>query len=359
MKKDHVQLFIPGPVEVAPEVLEAMAQPMIGHRSKEFSDLQREATEKMRKLMYTDNMIVFSTSSGTGLLETAIRNTTKKKAIVFSIGAFGNRWYNIAKKNNIPADKHDVEWGKALKPETVDEYLSTGDYDVVAITHNETSTGVMNPAEELAEVINKYPDVIWIMDAVSSLSGAKIEVDKLGVDFCLTSSQKALAMPPGLAIASVSDKALERAREIENRGFYFDLLRLEKYIKERDHQYPTTPTIPHMYGIDKQLDRILEEGIENRFKRHQKMANYVRDWAKEHFDLFADENYLSDTVTCIKNTRNIDIPKLNKELRKRNMLIANGYGKLKNDTFRIAHMGETNIKDIKKLLENIEDILNF
>src|SRR6056297_2715516 len=194
----------------------------------------------------------------------------------------------------------------------VDEYLSTGKYDVIAITHNETSTGVMNPVYELSEVINKYPDVIWIMDAVSSLSGAKIEVDKLGVDFCLTSSQKALAMPPGLAIASVSDKALERAREVENRGFYFDLLRLEKYIKERDHQYPTTSTIAHMYGIDKQLDRILEEGIETRFERHQKMANYVRDWAKEHFDLFADENYLSDTVTCIKNTRNIDIPKLNK-----------------------------------------------
>lgn len=359
MKSDHIRLFIPGPVEVAPEILEAMSQPMIGHRTKEFSDLQRSATEKMRKLMYTDNMIVFSTSSGTGLLETAIRNTTKKKAIVFSIGAFGNRWYNIAKRNGIPADKHEVEWGKALKPETVDKYLSTEDYDVVAITHNETSTGIMNPAAELAEVIDKYPDVIWIMDAVSSLSGAKVEVDKLGVDFCLTSSHKAFAMPPGLAIASVSDKALERAREVENRGFYFDLLRLEKYIKERDHQYPSTPTIPHMYGIDKQLDRILKEGIENRFERHAKMAEYVRGWAKEHFDLFADERYLSDTVTCIKNTREIDIPKLNEKLRKRNMVIANGYGKLKNDTFRIAHMGETTLADIKELLENIEDILNF
>lgn len=357
--KDHVKLFIPGPVEVNKEVLEAMSKPMIGHRTQECSDLQRSATEKMKKLLYTDNLVLFSTSSGTGLLETAIRNCTAKKAIVFSVGAFGNRWYNIAQKNGIPADKHEVEWGNAITPEMVDEYLSTGKYDVIAITHNETSTGVMNPVYELSEVIKKYPDVVWIMDAVSSMSGAKIEVDKLGVDFCLASSQKAFAVPPGLAMASVSQKALDRAKKVENRGFYFDLLRLEKYIKERDHQYPSTPTIPHMYAIDKQLDRIIEEGIENRFKRHKEIAQYVRDWAKEYFDIFADERYLSETVTCIENTRNIDIPKLNKELRKRNMIIANGYGKLKNKTFRIAHMGETTVEDLKELFNNINEILNL
>ncbi|HMA69028.1 MAG TPA: alanine--glyoxylate aminotransferase family protein [Candidatus Mcinerneyibacterium sp.] len=357
--KDHVKLFIPGPVEVNKEVLEAMSKPMIGHRTQECSDLQRSATEKMKKLLYTDNLVLFSTSSGTGLLETAIRNCTAKKAIVFSVGAFGNRWYNIAQKNGIPADKHEVEWGNAITPEMVDEYLSTGKYDVIAITHNETSTGVMNPVYELSEVIKKYPDVVWIMDAVSSMSGAKIEVDKLGVDFCLASSQKAFAVPPGLAMASVSQKALDRAKKVENRGFYFDLLRLEKYIKERDHQYPSTPTIPHMYGIDKQLDRIIEEGIENRFKRHKEIAQYVRDWAKEYFDIFADERYLSETVTCIENTRNIDIPKLNEKLRKRNMIIANGYGKLKNKTFRIAHMGETTVEDLKELFNNINEILNL
>jgi len=357
--KDHVKLFIPGPVEVNKEVLEAMSKPMIGHRTQECSDLQRSATEKMKKLLYTDKMVLFSTSSGTGLLETAIRSCTAKKAIVFSVGAFGNRWYNIAQKNGIPADKHEVEWGNAITPEMVDEYLSTGKYDVIAITHNETSTGVMNPVYELSEVIKKYPDVVWIMDAVSSMSGAKIEVDKLGVDFCLASSQKAFAVPPGLAMASVSQKALDRAKKVENRGFYFDLLRLEKYIKERDHQYPSTPTIPHMYGIDKQLDRIIEEGIENRFKRHKEIAQYVRDWAKEYFNIFADERYLSETVTCIENTRNIDIPKLNEKLRKRNMVIANGYGKLKNKTFRIAHMGETTVEDLKELFDNINDILNL
>jgi len=357
--KDHVKLFIPGPVEVNKEVLEAMSKPMIGHRTQECSDLQRSATEKMKKLLYTDKMVLFSTSSGTGLLETAIRSCTAKKAIVFSVGAFGNRWYNIAQKNGIPADKHEVEWGNAITPEMVDEYLSTGKYDVIAITHNETSTGVMNPVYELSEVIKKYPDVVWIMDAVSSMSGAKIEVDKLGVDFCLASSQKAFAVPPGLAMASVSQKALDRAKKVENRGFYFDLLRLEKYIKERDHQYPSTPTIPHMYGIDKQLDRIIEEGIENRFKRHKEIAQYVRDWAKEYFNIFADERYLSETVTCIENTRNIDIPKLNEKLRKRNMVIANGYGKLKNKTFRIAHMGETTVEDLKELFNNINEILNL
>lgn len=359
MNNDNVKLFIPGPVEVDEEILNAMTHPMIGHRSKTYSDLQREATEKMRKVMYTDNMVLFATSSGTGLMEASIRNCTAKKAIVFSVGAFGNRWYNIAKRNGVPADKHEVEWGTAITPELVEKYLSTGKYDTIAITHNETSTGIMNPVEDLAEVINKYPDVVWIMDCVSSMSGAKIEVDKLGVDFCLTSSQKAFALPPGLSIAAVSDKAIKRAEKVENRGFYFDLLRMVKYIEERDHQYPSTPTIPHMYAINKQLDRILEEGVENRFKRHQKIANYVRDWAKDKFDLFSDENNLSETVTTVKNTRNIDVPELNKKLRERNMVIANGYGKLKNDTFRIAHMGETTVDDLKELLDNINDILGI
>ena len=181
------KLFIPGPTQVHPDVLAKMATPMIGHRSKDASDLQRRITEKMRKLMFTTNKIALSTSSGTGLMEGAIRGSVAKRAIVFSVGDFGNRWADLARLNDIPVDLHAEELGNPTMPKTVDEYLKTGKYDVVTITHNETSTGIMNPIESISEIVKKYPDVLLLVDCVSSLGGTKIEVDRLGIDICITS----------------------------------------------------------------------------------------------------------------------------------------------------------------------------
>lgn len=355
----HKKLFIPGPVEVRKDVLEKMATPMIGHRSKDASALQRGISDKLRKVFYTKEEILLSTSSGSGLMEGAIRCTTKKRAAVFSIGAFGKRWYEMAKFNNVPADLFAVEMGEAITPEMVDDALSTGKYDSIFVTHNETSTGIMNPIEEIAEVVKKYPEVVFCIDAVSSAAGSKIEVDKLGIDICVTSSQKAIGLPPGLAICTFSKKALERAKTIEFRGYYLDLLQLYNFIQKKDYQYPSTPSISHMYALDYALDLMLEEGLDNRFNRHIEMAKYVRAWAKKYFDLFGDENHLSNTVTAIKNTRGISVADLNKELGKRGFAISNGYGDLKEKTFRIAHMAEMTLDDIKELLENIEDILNL
>ncbi|WP_294341833.1 alanine--glyoxylate aminotransferase family protein [uncultured Clostridium sp.] len=355
----HKKLFIPGPVEVRQDVLEKMATPMIGHRSKEASALQRGISDKLRKVFYTNEEILLSTSSGSGLMEGAIRCTTKKRAAVFSIGAFGKRWYEMAKFNNVPADLFAVEMGEAITPEMVDDALSTGKYDSVFVTHNETSTGIMNPIEEIAEVVKKYPDVVFCIDAVSSAAGSKIEVDKLGIDICVTSSQKAIGLPPGLAICTFSKKAVERAKTIEFRGYYLDLLNLYNFIQKKDYQYPSTPSLSHMFALDYALDLMLEEGLDNRFKRHIEMAEYVRTWAKKYFDLFGDEKHLSNTVTAIKNTRGISVADLNKELGKRGFAISNGYGDLKEKTFRIAHMAEMTLDDIKELLENIEDILNL
>ena len=355
----HKKLFIPGPVEVRQDVLEKMATPMIGHRSKEASALQRGISDKLRKVFYTNEEILLSTSSGSGLMEGAIRCTTKKRAAVFSIGAFGKRWYEMAKFNNVPADLFAVEMGEAITPEMVDDALSTGKYDSVFVTHNETSTGIMNPIEEIAEVVKKYPDVVFCIDAVSSAAGSKIEVDKLGIDICVTSSQKAIGLPPGLAICTFSKKAVERAKTIEFRGYYLDLLNLYNFIQKKDYQYPSTPSLSHMFALDYALDLMLEEGLDNRFKRHIEMAECVRTWAKKYFDLFGDEKHLSNTVTAIKNTRGISVADLNKELGKRGFAISNGYGDLKEKTFRIAHMAEMTLDDIKELLENIEDILNL
>jgi len=286
----HKKLFIPGPVEVRDDVLQKMATPMIGHRTKDASALQRRITEKLQKLMYTGNMILLSTSSGSGLMEGAVRSCTVKRAAVFSVGAFGDRWYKMAVSNNVPADLFPSEPGKPTTPEMVDKALATGKYDLITITHNETSTGVMNPVEEIAEVMKKYPEVVWCMDTVSSLGGVKIEVDKLGVDICITSTQKCLGLPPGMAICSFSEKAREAAKKVQFRGTYLDLLELYEYIIKKDYQYPSTPSLSHMFALDYQLDRIFEEGLENRFARHLEMAGIVRAWAKEKFALFPRKN---------------------------------------------------------------------
>lgn len=356
----HKKLFIPGPVEVRKEVLAQMSKPMIGHRSKEASELQRRISDNLRKLFYTNSEILLSTTSGSGLMEGAIRCCTAKRAAVFSVGAFGKRWYEMALCNNVPADIFEVEMGKAIRPNQVEDVLSTGKYDLVAVTHNETSTGVMNPIKEIGAVIKKYPDVVFIVDTVSSAAGTKIEVDDWGIDICLTSTQKALGLPPGMALCTFSNKAKERAEKVKNRGVYLDLLALYKYIKKKDYQYPSTPSISHMYALDYQLNYILnEEGLENRFARHIEMANIVREWAKKYFELFPEEGYLSNTLTTVKNTRGINVAELNKELGKRGFQISNGYGDLKEKTFRIAHMADCTVLEVNELLKNINDILGL
>lgn len=352
------KLFIPGPIDVKQIVLEQMTKPMIGHRTKDASSLQRSISEKLSVVFNTKEQILLSTSSGSGLMEGAIRSCTKKRAAVFSVGSFGDRWYKMAISNNVEADKFCVEAGKATMPTIVDEVLSTGKYDLITITHNETSTGVMNPIHEISKVIKKYQDVVWCLDAVSSMGGTKIETDELGVDICITSTQKALGLPPGMAIASMSKKAVEAARQVKFRGLYLDMLELYDYIQKKDYQYPSTPAISIMYAMDYQLDKILEEGLDNRYERHLSMAKYVREWAKKNFELFPEEKYASDTLTTIKNVKGINVGELNKELGKRGYAISNGYGELKEKTFRIAHMGDYTLDDVKKLLENIEDIIN-
>lgn len=355
----HKKLFIPGPVEVRPDVLQKMATPMIGHRTKDASKLQKDISDKLRKVFYTEEEILLSTSSGSGLMEGAVRSCTAKRAAVFSVGAFGKRWHKMAVSNNVPADLFQVEMGKATTAEMVDEALKTGKYDLITVTHNETSTGIMNPVEEISEVMKKYKEVVWCLDTVSSMAGTKIEVDKLGVDICITSTQKAIGLPPGMAICSFSKKAVERAKNVEFRGTYLDLLDLYNCIQKKNYQYPSTPSLSHMFALDYQLDRILEEGLENRYARHLEMAEYVRAWARKYFEIFPDERYMSNTLTTIKNTRGISVADLNSALGARGFMISNGYGDLKEKTFRIAHMADCTLAEVKELINNINDILSL
>lgn len=356
----HKKLFIPGPVDVRPEVLAAMGTPMIGHRTKEATALQKGCSEKLQKVFGTSKVILMSTSSGTGLMEGAVRCCTTKRALIFSVGAFGDRWYELAEANNIPADKITSEPGQPTTPEMVDEHLSTGKYDVVTVTHNETSTGLMNPVGEIAKIVKKYPDVIFLVDCVSSMGGVRIPVDEWGIDVAITSSQKAIGLPPGLSMCSVSEKAVKRMEQVKFRGAYLDLLSLYQYILKKDYQYPSTPTISHYYALDHQLDYILgTEGLENRWARHAKLADLTRQWASKYFEVFPAPGYASQTLTTIRNTRGISVKDLNSELGKRGFSISNGYGDLKEKTFRIAHMADCTEEDLKTLLGHIEEILKL
>lgn len=354
----YKKLFIPGPSHVVDEVLQAQAVPMIGHRMKEYSDLQAAVTTKLQELLYTRQRVYLFASSSTGVMEGAIRQASNKKLLATVCGAFSKRWYEIVQANGIPNDKLEVIPGQATTVDLVDQALSQDDYDAITLTMNETSTGIMNPVEDIAKMIHqKYPHVLILVDAVSCMAGAKIEFDAWGLDVCLAGVQKCFALPPGLTVAAVSDRARQRGKTVANRGFYFAWDAMDKSYEKS--QTPATPAISLIQALNVQMDRILAEGLESRWERHIQMAEYTRAWARQHFRVYGDQHYLSNTVTNIENTRGIRVADLNKELGQRGAVISNGYGDLKEKCFRIAHMGDLNLGDMQWLTSQIDDILGF
>jgi aspartate aminotransferase-like enzyme len=354
----YKKLFIPGPTHVRDEILQAQAAPMIGHRAKEYSDLQGEVTPKLQQLLYTEQRVYIFASSSTGVMEGTIRQASNKKMLNTICGAFSKRWHQITERNGVPCDKVEVPMGQAITPELVDEALSQDDYDAVTVVHNETSTGVMNPIPQIAAMIHeKYPDVLILVDAVSGMAGAKIEFDAWGLDVCLAGVQKCFALPPGLTVCAVSDRARERGKTVPDRGYYFAWDAMDgRYEK---HQTPATPAVSLIQALNKQMDDILADGLENRWARHVEMAHFVQDWARKYFKLYSDERYLSHTVTNIENNRGISVADLNKALGERGAMISNGYGDLKEKCFRIAHMGDLTLDDLKWLTGQIEEILGL
>ena len=352
MTKPHVKLFIPGPVEVSEDTLQAMCQPMIGHRGTGFQDLYAAIQPKLQAILYTKNPVFISTSSAWGVMEGAVRNLVAKKVLNCCCGAFSDKWFDVSKRCGKEAEELKIDWGQPILPEAVDAKLKTGQFDAITLIHNETSTGLMNPLADIAKVVRKYPEVMFIVDSVSSMTAVKIETDALGIDVLLAGTQKAWAMPPGLAVFAVSERALKKAEKMPGRGFYFDF-------PEFKNMTPSTPSIPHIYGLKFKLDQFEKEGIENRYARHAKMAQKTREWAKSRgFELFPKAGYESLTLTCIKNTRNIDVAKLQKALKdKYKVLIDGGYGPIKGKTFRLAHMGDETLETVSQLHVMIDDCL--
>jgi aspartate aminotransferase-like enzyme len=293
------------------------------------------------------------------LWEGASRNCIRdeRPALHLVGGAFSERWAEISKANGKQVDVIEVEWGKAHTPELVADALKLKQYDAVCAVHNETSTGVTNPIKAIGEVVSQYSDTLFLVDSVSGLLGAEIRADEWKIDMLLTSSQKAFALPPGIAFASINDRVLERANQIPYRGYYFDFLELNAMLQKNNT--PSTPPIALMFAADKQLDDVLAEGVERRWARHTQMRDMTITWAQNRdFGLFAEDGYRSPTVTTVDNrTRGMDVAGMAKFMAQRGWSMDQGYGKIKGKTFRIAHMGDMQPTELEEVLSGIDEYL--
>src|SRR5512145_445654 len=296
----HVKLHIPGPVEVSEQTFRAFCSPMIGHRSQAFKDLYAKILPQLQALLYTKQLVYLSTSSAWGVMEAAVRNLVSKKVLCCMCGAFSDKWFDVSKRCGKEAEALQVPWGSPIRAEQVDRKLATGQFDALTLIHNETSTGVMSPLTEIAALKTKYPDVMFIVDAVSSMSAVKIEFDALGIDVLLAGTQKAFALPPGLAVFVCSPAALAKAATAKDRGYYFDFVEFQKNAEQS--MTPSTPSIGHVYALQSKLEDFASEGLDARFARHRRTNQMTRDWAAKHgFTLFPEKGFESLTLTCVNN----------------------------------------------------------
>lgn len=348
------KLFIPGPVDVAPETYAAMAGPTIGHRGADFEELYASIQPGIRKIVGTSRPVFFSTSSAWGVMEGCIRNLVKKKVLNLCCGAFSDKWFDVSLSCGKEAEKIQVEWGQPIDPEVVREKLSGGGFDTVTLVHNETSTGVLNPLKEIVEVVKSFEDVLMVVDTVSSLSAMPIGFDDLGLDVLLAGVQKALALPPGLAVFATSDAALERAASVSDRGYYFDFCEFAK--NDAKHNTPSTPSIPHLYGLRERVEVIMAEGLEERYERHRENNRMVHEWGARHgFDLLPPEGFRSLSLSCFVTPENLDQSGWIKSvIGNHGFAINGGYGKIKGQTFRISNMGNETAETMQELLDALD-----
>src|SRR5580765_374624 len=340
----HVKLHIPGPVEVSEKTFKALCTPMIGHRGQGFKDLYARMQPQLQELLSTKQLVFLSTSSAWGVMEGAVRNLVSNKVLNCMCGAFSDKWFDVSKRCGKPAEALQVPWGSPIRAEEVDKKLATGQFDALTLIHNETSTGVMSALPEIAALKKKYPDVVFIVDSVSSMTAVPLKFDELGIDVLLAGTQKAFALPPGTAVFVCSPAALAKAATMSDRGYYFDFVEFQKNAEQI--MTPSTPSIGHVNALDSKLQDIFAEGLEARYARHRKTIQMTRDWAAKHgFTLFPEKGFESITLTCISNGartegRTVDVPKLQKLVKDAGFLIDGGYGKIKGTTFRISNMGD-------------------
>lgn len=349
------KLFTVGPVNVEPEVLQSMTKPMITHRSKEYKDLHGGIVEKLKKALDTDMDIFMVGGSASVFLEGAARNGIKEKSLGLTNGSFGKRFIDVAELNGKTVEKVQVPWGKAIRPEHISGKVGK-DIEAVHWVSNESSTGVFSDSAALAkEVRSQNQDALVMVDAVTSAFAMDLDMRKLQPDALVFGTQKALALPPGLAMIAVSEKLLDKAKTVPNRGFYSDLLQIKK---QNDVNYAlTTPPVSLMYALDFQLDRILKEGMPARYRRHQEMGDMVRTWSEKKLNgIFPEKGFQSNTIGVL-NRGDLNFDKFHSALKAKGYEISGGYGDIKEQTFRIGHMGDITPARLRELLSVMDETL--
>jgi aspartate aminotransferase-like enzyme len=359
------RFFLPGPTEVHPDVLAAQTQPMIGHRSAEFSALLAEADPVLRAVFGTSRPVYVSSSSATGLMEGAVRNGVRRRALSLVNGAFSERFRDLVADCGREVETYEVPWGAAHDPAEVERRLRAGGFDAVTLAHSETSTGVLNPLPHIAAAVREAEkatgdEILVLADGVTSVGGMEIRAEEWGIDFFLTGSQKALALPPGLAFGTASERMMARAATLPGRGHYFDLLEFDRY--HAKHQTPTTPALSLVYALVAQARRIAAEGVAARAARHAAMAARTHAWAEsdgaaQGLSLFAPEGFRSPTVTTLALPDGLAGDDVVKRLAARGWTIGGGYGKLKANTIRIGHMGDHDVQGLNALLAQLAEVL--
>lgn len=351
--------FLPGPTEVRQEVLTAMLKPMIPHRSADFEALFGRLQAGLKTVFVTQRPVYVSASSGTGMMEAAIRAIPAGPILSLVNGAFSERFAHIAEACGREVDRYEEPWGAVHSLDRLDAALAKKKYRAITATHSETSTGALNDIRAISDMAHSH-GALCMIDSVSGAAGAELRFDEWKLDFVFTGSQKAFALPPGLAFGVASTELLELAATAHNRGVYFDIVEMDRYAKE--NQVPATPAFSLLYALEVQLESIRNEGIENRWQRHTDMLAATNEWLKksvkrasvEWRNLVAPE-HRSPTVSTIMLPAGMSGKAFVQKVKTKGIQVATGYGKLGDLSFRLGHMGDHTVSTLEACFAACEE----
>ena len=353
--------FLPGPTEVRDDIMAAMIQPMIPHRGSQFEMLFERCQQGLRPLFMTDRPVYINSSSATGMMEAAIRGAPPGRILCLVNGAFSERFALIASMCGREVDRYEVSWGQVHLIPQLEERLSMRKYVAITVVHSETSTGALNDVRSISDCAHRHK-VLCLIDSVSGLGGAELRFDEWKLDYVLTGSQKALALPPGLSFAVASASFVDQAANTPGRGVYFDVVELDAYA--RRNQTPSTPALTLFYALEAQLKSIAAEGLEARWARHKSMAARTQEWIAKISDEtgrklanIAPLGSQSPTVSAIRLPSDLTAEAFTGAVAKRGIVVGNGYGKLKSSTFRIGHMGDHTVQTLERCLAACSSVL--
>jgi aspartate aminotransferase-like enzyme len=354
-----MQLRIPGPTPCPPQALEAMGRQMMDHRGKEFGEIVKSTTEKLKQVFMTRGDVFLLTASGTGGMEAAIVNTLSPgdKVLSISNGFFGDRYGEVARSYGADVIRLGFEWGQPVDLDALDRALKADSrIKAVLVVHNETSTGMTNPLGEISASARKFEKLL-LVDAISSLGCINLPCDEWNCDVVVTGSQKGWMVPPGLAMVAVSERAWQAHAQARMPRYYWDFGKARSFLEK--WQTPWTPAVSVFYALNLTLDMMLKEGLDNVFARHCRVAEKVREGVNSlGLSLFVDRKYASNTVTAIDASGRIDVPRLVRMLREEHdVIISGGQGKIAGKIFRIGHLGMVCEDDMEAVLQALQEVL--